>query len=129
MPPIHQEVVFKANPAKLYAALTDAKQFSALSGGAPAEISDAAGGTFSCFGGVIHGRHVELLPGQRLVQAWRVKTWEPGLYSMVRFELKPQGAETRLVMDHSGFPEGEHEHLASGWEANYWGPLRKYLEA
>ena len=32
--PIHQEVVFKTSPQRLYAALTDAKQFSAITGGA-----------------------------------------------------------------------------------------------
>jgi len=36
--------VFKASPKRLYDALTDAKQFSEFTGGAPAEISREAGG-------------------------------------------------------------------------------------
>lgn len=124
---IHQEIVFDAAPARVYEALTDAVQFSKLSGGAPAEIEATAGGAFSCFGGMILGRNVECAPGERLVQAWRVKTWEPGVYSIVRFELRPEGGTTRVVLEHTGYPEGQGEHLAKGWHANYWEPLRRAL--
>ena len=36
---IHQEVVFNASPGIIYEALTDSKQFSEMTGGAPTEIS------------------------------------------------------------------------------------------
>jgi uncharacterized protein YndB with AHSA1/START domain len=125
--PIHQEVVIKADPKRVYELLTNPEQFSQMTGGAPTEISPQAGGAFSNFGGMVVGRNVELVPGQRVVQAWRAKTWEPGVYSVARFELQAQGAETRVVFDHSSFPEGQGEHLAAGWEANYWEPMRKYF--
>lgn len=126
---IHQEVTIDASPERVYQALTDAKQFTELSGGAAAEIAPEAGGAFSAFGGMIEGRNVELVPNRRIVQEWRVANWEPGVYSLVRFELQPEGTGTRLVFDHSGFPEGEREHLASGWHQQYWEPLRRYLAA
>jgi len=125
--PIHQEVVVASSPARVYAALTDAAEFSKMTGGAPTEIDPNPGGAFSCFGGMIAGRNVECAPGERLVQAWRVKTWPPGLYSIVRFDLRPDGAATRVVMDHSGFPAEQREHLAKGWHANYWEALCKLL--
>jgi activator of HSP90 ATPase len=124
---IHQEVVVDAEPSRVYAALTDGKQFSAMSSGAPAEIDATAGGAFSCFGGMILGRNLELAPGRRLVQAWRVKVWPEGEYSMVRFELHPEGRQTRVTMDHWGFPDDQGEHLDAGWHQNYWEPLRKHL--
>jgi uncharacterized protein YndB with AHSA1/START domain len=124
---IHQEVVLEASPARVYQALTDAEQFTRMSGGAPAEIEARAGGAFSCFGGMILGRNVECVASERVVQAWRVKLWEPGIYSVVRFELRPDGAGTRVILDHAGFPEGQAEHLAKGWHENYWEPLRKLL--
>lgn len=123
---IHQEVVFKASPNRVYEALLDERQFSKLTGAA-AEISREAGGSFSCFGGYISGRNIELIPNKRIVQAWRPKDWEEGVYSIVKFELKGQGSETKLVMDHSGFPEERREHLDSGWSRNYWQPLRDHL--
>lgn len=127
MSAIHQEVTFKASPERVYAALTEGKEFSAFTGGAPAEISREAGGAFSCFGGMITGRNLELLPNRRLVQAWRAGNWGEGIYSVVRFELQAQGGETRLVFDHTGFPEEQRSHLEGGWPAMYWEPLRKYL--
>ncbi len=122
---IHQEIDIKAAPGRIYKALTDEKQFSALTGNAPTEISREEGGPFSVFGGMIVGRNIELVPDRRIVQAWRVKNWEPGVYSTVRFELQPSGAGTRIVFDHAGFPEGERVHLESGWHSNYWEPLKK----
>jgi len=86
---LHQEVDFKASPHRIYEILLDSKQFSAFSG-EPAEINHEAGGVFSMFGGKIVGRNVELVPDQRIVQAWRPAYWEPGLYSLVKFELKPR---------------------------------------
>ena len=124
---IHQEVVFKASPKRLYDALTDAKQFSKFTGGAPTEISTEVGGAFSCFGGMIVGRNLELLQNQRIVQAWRVGNWEPGVYSIIRFEFKEHRDGTRLVLDHTGFPEDNRDHLDAGWASNYWEPLKKYL--
>jgi hypothetical protein len=78
---IHQEPVFTASPKRVYEALTDAKQFTRviqLSGALqamhlpdkPAEISREEGGAFALFGGYITGRHVELVPDVRIVQAW-----------------------------------------------------------
>lgn len=124
---IHQELVYEAGAALIYRVLTDADRFSAMCGGAPAEIDARAGGAFACFDGMIHGRNIECAPGERLVQAWRAKTWDPGVYSIVRVELRPEGDGTRVILDQSGFPEGQSEHLDKGWHQNYWDPLRKAL--
>jgi activator of HSP90 ATPase len=136
---IHQEPIFKASRKRVYEALTDAKQFNNVvqlsavmrsgmpPGAAPTQISREAGGAFSLFGGHIVGRHVELVPNERIVQAWRVATWDAGVYSIAKFELIEQGSGTKLVFDHAGFPKGDGEHLAEGWKANYWEPLEKFL--
>lgn len=136
---IHQEVVFKAIRKRVYEALTDAKQFNKVvmlsaamqagmaPSGKPVEVSPEAGGAFSAFGGYITGRNVELVPNERIVQAWRAASWGPGQYSIARFELTEQGSGTKLIFDHTGFPPGERAHLAEGWKANYWEPLEKYF--
>ena len=125
--PIKQEVVFNASPRRVYEALTDSAQFAAFTGGAPADISPDPGGSFSCFGGKIEGRNLELVPDKRLVQAWRAGNWDEGVYSIAKFELREEGSATRLVFEHSGFPEAQRDQLAGGWEAMYWGPLAKHL--
>jgi len=124
---IHQELDFQVGPQRLYEALLDSKQFSAFSG-RPAEIVPTVGGAFLLFGGHIVGQNVELVPNQRIVQVWRVVDWPAGAYSIVKFELKVQDAGTHLVFDHTGFPEGLRDHLAAGWESNYWALLKKYLQ-
>src|ERR1700693_1487555 len=101
---IHQEVDLNASPQKVYEALLDSKRFIEFSGRA-AEINREVGGAFSLFKGHIIGRNLEMVPSQRIVQAWRVVTWPEGAYSIARFELKPQG-----------------------WEENYWSLLKKYFK-
>jgi activator of HSP90 ATPase len=123
---LHQEVDFKASPQRIYEVLLDSKQFAAFTG-MPAEIDPKAGGAFSMFGGMIVGRNVELIPNQRIVQAWRPTSWKPGVYSIVKFELKEQGSGTKVVLDHTGFPEGTFRGLDSGWPERYWEPLKKFL--
>jgi activator of HSP90 ATPase len=135
---IHQEIRFEAGPSRIYAILTHATLFQRLESlsdamqkldikGHPARISRQPGGAFSLFGDYIVGRQVELVPDQRIVQAWRVASWAPGIYSLARFELLERGAATRLALDHIGFPAGTAPSLASGWYAHYWEPLRKML--
>jgi activator of HSP90 ATPase len=124
---IRQEVTFIASPERVYDILMSNEQFSKATGGAPTDIHTEEGGTFSCFGGMILGRNIELVPNKRIVQAWRVANWEEGVYSIVKFEFKEQGSGTVLVFDHSAFPEGQGEHLASGWHTNYWEPIEKLL--
>jgi activator of HSP90 ATPase len=123
---LHQEVDFKASPQRIYEALLDSKQFAALTG-MPAEIDPKAGGAFTTFGGLIVGRNVELIPNQRIVQAWRPTHWDPGVYSLVKFELKPRASETTIILDHTGFPEGDYDSLNAGWKPRYWDPLKKFL--
>jgi activator of HSP90 ATPase len=136
---IHQEPVFKASRKRIYEVLTDAKQFDKviqMSGAVktgmvketkPAEISREVGGAFALFGGYIFGRQLELVPNERIVQAWRVGSWEPGIFSIARFELVEQGSGTKIVFDHMAFPKGDGEHLAAGWKMNYWEPMEKLL--
>jgi activator of HSP90 ATPase len=123
---LHQEIELKASPQRIYGILLDSKQFAAFTG-MPANIDAAVGGAFSMFGGMIVGRNVELVPNQRIVQAWRPTHWDSGVYSLVKFELKPQGSGTLLILDHTGFPEGEYDSLFKGWGSHYWEPLKKYL--
>jgi activator of HSP90 ATPase len=125
---LHQEVDLKAEPHRVYEILLDSKQFAAFTGRA-AEISPEAGGAFKMFGGLIEGRNIELVPDQRIVQAWRPANWDPGIYSIVEFQLKAQARGTHLILDHKGFPEGDFAHLDPGWHMQYWTPLAKYLES
>ena len=123
---LHYEIEFKVPPHHIYAALLDAKQFTTFTGMA-AEIDANPGGAFKMFGGLIEGRNVELIEGQRIVQAWRPSSWAAGIYSIAHFEIKPRGDGSTLVFDHTGFPAGLADHLDVGWKGHYWEPMKKYF--
>ncbi len=128
---IHQEAVIKASPQQVYEFLTNGEIFAAATG-MPAVIGDREGETFSVFGGRVEGRLVELVPGMRVVQAWRFGSahpvvWEPGVYSIVRFTMRPEDDATRFVVDHDGIPPEWEAHIESGYPTFYEAPLRTYF--
>lgn len=137
---IHQERTFRAGRQRVYEALTVEGQFDRiiqLSGvmkagsmakmQKPTQLSPLEGSAFALFGGYIVGRQIELVPNELIVQAWRALSWARGTYSIARFELIDQGKSTQLIFDHTAFPQGQAEHLASGWQENYWDPLTRFL--
>jgi uncharacterized protein YndB with AHSA1/START domain len=128
---VHQEALIAAPPQQVFELLTNGTLFSAATG-QPAEITDREGDSFSLFGGRVEGRQIELVPGRRVVQEWRFgaehpSTWEPGVYSTVRFTLEPAGDGTRFVIDHTGIPAEWIEHLSLGYPTFYQDPMTKYF--
>jgi activator of HSP90 ATPase len=136
---IRQEVMFDAPPQRIYQALTTTKDFDSITrlsdgavllaaaGATPTAISTEVGGPFTLFGGYVTGRHIEMLPAERLIQAWWAGSWKPGEFSIAAFYLAAEGAKTRLKFEHRGFPNGEGATLAHGWYVHYWEPLAKFL--
>jgi activator of HSP90 ATPase len=132
---IHQEVDFKVPPQKIYQTLLNSAEFSdCIKMSFPnftatsATIDPTVGGSFSLFDGHIIGKILELVPDQRIVEAWRVVDWPAGDYSIAKFEFKAHGSGTHLVFEHIGFPQGLKEHLAVGWQQHYWNALNKCFQ-
>jgi uncharacterized protein YndB with AHSA1/START domain len=128
---IHQETLIAAPPQQVFELLTSGNLFSAATG-MSAEITDREGDAFSVFGGRVEGRQIELVPGHRVVQAWRFGTahpsaWDPGVYSTVRFTIEPAGEGTRLVIDHAGIPAEWIEHISGGYPTFYQDPIAKFF--
>jgi activator of HSP90 ATPase len=136
---IHQQVTLDASPQRIYEALTSTQDFDMITrlsdaavllnatAAKPTAISTEVGGPFTLFGGYITGRHLEMLPNQRLVQAWREGSWKPGAFSIATFYLTAEGGKTKLNFEHRGFPDGDGVSLARGWHSHYWEPLAKFL--
>jgi uncharacterized protein YndB with AHSA1/START domain len=124
---ISQTVTLSAAPAAVYAALVEEKQHAAFTGN-PAQIDARVGGAFSCYDDYISGVNVELVPGKRVVQAWRSKGWPKGFYSLVTFALAGAGrGKTKLSFTHVGVPAADFKAKSSGWRTHYWEPLQRYL--
>jgi hypothetical protein len=63
----------------------------------PPEISLETGEAFVLFGGYIFGRQIERVPSERIVQAWRVRLMDAGVYLIARFTLVEQGGRKDRV--------------------------------
>lgn len=132
---IHQEATIPAAPAQVYGVLADAEALSGLSG-MSGRAGSSEGDEFAAFDGHVTGRQIELVPGRRVVQAWRFPDWDPGTYSIVRFSLEPDSGGTRLVIDQHGEPVTPdalgchatvHEHIDANWATFYLTPLARHF--
>jgi activator of HSP90 ATPase len=125
---IKLKVRFPAPPDEIYRLLVDARTQGAYTA-EKTSIDARPGGSFSAFGGRISGINVELVPGKRLVQAWRERRFPEGVYSMATFNLAktPRGG-TELVLTHRGVPKDLIPRITSEWRRRYWDPMKDYLE-
>ena len=124
---IHQEVTINAKPEDVYQAFMDETRHSAFTGAA-SSISNEIGGRAEMHDGQIVAQNIELEPNRKIVQAWRVAAWEDGIYTLLRIGLVPEEQGTRIILDQTGCPEDMTEHLAAGWEARYWQPMKAYFD-
>lgn len=124
---IKQRVKFKAAPAAIYDLLADSEKHSAITG-KKAVISTKVGGTFSTAGNDVTGVNVDLVPGRRIVQAWRHRLFPEGIFSMVAVTLTPTAdGGTELVLTHRGVPKHLIPETEEAWREQYWSPMKAYL--
>jgi uncharacterized protein YndB with AHSA1/START domain len=125
---IKQSVIIGATPKRVYEALMDEKKHAKFSG-AKAVISRKVGGAFACYGSYLGGFNVDLVPGKRIVQAWRSNGWPKGTFSIATFALsKAKGGKTKLAFTQVGVPASSLKGIGKGWQIYYWKPLKAYLE-
>ena len=123
---IKHKVRFKAPPEKIYDLLADSRSRTELTGRG-AVISDKIGGKFSTDAGQATGVTVDLVPGRRLVQAWRRADFPDGIYSMAAITLDtlPSGG-TELVLTHRGVPKHLLSQIEDYWRLVYWRPMKAH---
>ena len=115
-----------AAPEQVYELLTNGATFGDVTG-QPGKGGGAAGAYFSLFDGWLEGRQVELVPNERISQAWRFTDWEPGIYSMVLFTLTHEGDGTKMIVHQEGVPADMHEHVRTNWRGFYFEPFVKHF--
>ncbi|HCM29094.1 MAG TPA: hypothetical protein DIC34_21585 [Treponema sp.] len=111
----------------VYRAWLDGASHSAMTG-APAESDPVAGGRFSAWDGYISGIHRELVPGKKIVQAWRTTEFPADAPdSVVEILLEEEGHGTKLILRHSSIPDGQGEEYRQGWVDYYFSPMKEYF--
>jgi len=128
---IKQRVKFKADPATVYDLLADSRKHAAFTG-RQANISREIGGTFSIGESDgesdVTGVNVDLVPGRRIVQAWRHRRFPEGIFSMAAVTLTPTpDGGTELVLVHRGVPKDLIPETEQAWRDHYWSGIRAWL--
>lgn len=121
---IKHRVKFRAHPERVYQLIADSKQHAKLTG-QKAQISGKVGGAFSVQGGRVTGINVDLVPGERLVQAWRTKEFPVGIFSMVTLQISRTRTGTEVVLTHRGVPKKLIPKVESTWRELYWQRIRE----
>ncbi len=124
--PVHHEVEFAARPKDLYDAYLDSRRHARITGQS-AKMSRQVGGKFTAGDTYISGYNLDLVPAQRIVQAWRASEWPDGAFSVLSLTFEKKGRGTRMVVDHVGIPEEFREGVDKGWYQFYWEPMKQYF--
>lgn len=124
---ISQTIQFKAPPLKVYEMIMDSKKHQSLSG-LKANISRKEGGKFTAWDKHIEGYNLALVPGQKIVQAWRATGWWPDHYSIVIFDISKTDNGSKLKFTQIGIPPNRYSGHLRGWIETYWTPMKELLE-
>lgn len=122
---IKHKVRFKVPPTTVYDLLADSRKRTEVTG-REALMSNEVGGKFSTDAGQVTGVNVDLVPGRRLVQAWRRQDFPEGIYSMAAITLAlTPGGGTELVLTHRGVPKHLLDEIEDYWRLVYWAPMKE----
>jgi len=126
---IKQTVSFDFPAKRVYNLIMDQKKHAAFTG-ANVVMSKKVNGKFDVFDGYCRGYNIELIDGEKIVQAWHFQEdgWPEDHYSICTFKFKQIGSKTHLNFTQTGVPEHKVEELKGGWKDFYWNPMKTYLK-
>lgn len=125
---IDLEIILPTTAERLYNAWLNSKEHSLMTG-APAEASNALGGSFEAWETYISGRNLELIPFKRILQSWRssdFKQSDPD--SFLSLELEEIEGGVKLHLKHTDLPKGSRSQYLQGWQDFYFKPMQEYFE-
>ena len=129
VPDIRLTVEIPVPPARVFKALTDAKDIRAWSG-SPGRVAPRVGGRMWMWEGWNTGKVLACRRPSTLAYTWRGDDWPAAAKdSVVRWKLAASRHGTRVTMVHTGLPSlKEQRDHRGGWKEYFLGPMGKYLE-
>ncbi len=122
--------VVPAQPETVYRAWLDPRRHAAFTGGGLATSEPRPGGAFTAWEGYIQGTYLVLVPGERIVHAWRTTDFPAGAPdSRVEVLFEAARGGTRLTVVHAQIPSGQEGDYQAGWSAFYFRPMKKYFQS
>jgi len=125
MKTIEQTYEMKASPDEVFDALTNPAVIEKWSGGS-ALMNDEVGTEFSLWDGSIHGKNVEIISNQKIVQEWYGGEWDRP--SKATFTLTAKAEGTTVDLLHENVPDSAYKDIDEGWKKYYLGPMREMFE-
>jgi activator of HSP90 ATPase len=115
-----------ASPKQIYDAWLSRKEHSKMTG-SKATTSIKVGGKFTAWDKYISGINLELIPGKRILQAWRTTEFSKDdldSHLLIKFEEVKGGSKVTLI--HSEIPKGQSASYKKGWSDFYLKPMKTY---
>ncbi|MEQ9188845.1 MAG: SRPBCC domain-containing protein [Cryomorphaceae bacterium] len=117
------EAVFHVPSFILYHAWLDSDAHTKMTGGT-ADCSQEVGGDFFAWDGYISGKNLELIPGQKIVQAWRTTDFADGdKDSQIAVTFRDHGDHCHVTLVHTNIPDAQPDYR-QGWQEHYFEPMR-----
>lgn len=118
-----ENIEFQAPADELYRVFEDPARLAAWTRAPP--VSDfRAGGKYSLFGGNVTGEYLQLEPGKRIVQTWRLQSWTPGHFATLELVLDQGSDYTLMRMKMDGVPIGQEETVTENFNEYYVKPIK-----
>lgn len=126
---IQQTIQFKAPSSTIYELIMDERLHSEIAGG-EVKMGRNTNDRFSVFDGYCTGYNIELIPDEKIVQAWRFEEegWPEDHYSIVTFKFTNTNNGCELDFNQTEIPFEKIEALSEGWKTYYWEPIEEYLD-
>jgi activator of HSP90 ATPase len=119
--------VIPASPEEIYHAWLDSYEHSQMTG-SPAQVMPQEGAEFTAWDGYISGKNVELVPPNRICQAWRTSEFaDSDPDSLLEVIMEPTDGGTRVTIRHSNLPS-DSEQYVQGWVDYYFAPMKVFFE-
>jgi len=125
MKTIEQTYEMNASPDEVFDALTNPTVIEKWSG-VSALMNDEVGTEFSLWDGSIHGKNIEIISNQKIVQEWYGGKWDQP--SKVTFTLIANAEGTTVDLLHENVPESASRDIDEGWKKYYLGPMREMFD-
>lgn len=113
---------FRTTAEEAYSVFVDPGRIAAFTRSPPKLFEGAhKGGKFELFGGNVSGEYLELEPGKKIVQSWRLAQWPAGHYSTLNIEFDQNDVDHVTVMrvTWDGVPVGQEEVTKRNWVEYY----------
>jgi activator of HSP90 ATPase len=115
----------KAEPQDIFACLTNPFTIELWSG-YPAKLTLEENAEFELWDGDISGKIISFTPDKELIQQWYFDTQQEE--SIVKIKLHPDKDQVSVELRHSNIPDEVYDEFVSGWEEDFFGAIKSFLE-